>query len=78
MNIAKGLGSKMQKTTTPADVALFLPAFTIGGVERMRLNLAQGFLKAGYSVEMVALNAEGPCGMKYPRGCGSSIWAAGG
>lgn len=58
----------MAQQVKPADVALLLPAFTIGGVERMRLNLAYGFLKAGYSVEMVALDAKGPLRDEVPEG----------
>ncbi|MEO9649043.1 MAG: glycosyltransferase [Sulfitobacter pontiacus] len=68
MNTVKGWAFEMSQDLKPADVALFLPAFTIGGVERMRLNLAQGFLKAGYSVEMVALDASGPLRDEVPEG----------
>lgn len=58
----------MAQRLIPADVALFLPAFTFGGVERMRLNLADGFLNAGYSVELVALDAQGPLRDEVPEG----------
>jgi glycosyltransferase involved in cell wall biosynthesis len=58
----------MAHDVTSADIALFLPAFTIGGVERMRLNLAYGFVNAGYSVEMVALDARGPLRDEVPDG----------
>ncbi|MFN3144909.1 MAG: glycosyltransferase [Paracoccaceae bacterium] len=50
------------------DVSLFLPAFTVGGVERMRLNIARGFTKAGFRVELVALNAQGPLLDEVPEG----------
>lgn len=58
----------MASTGPRPDVSLFLPAFTVGGVERMRLNIARGFTKAGFRVELVALNAQGPLLDEVPEG----------
>ena len=55
-------------TTRAADVALFTPAFTIGGVERMRLNIAQGLLDEGLTVDIVCLQATGPLLSEVPEG----------
>jgi len=41
------------------DIALFLPLLVIGGAERSFLNLAQGFLNKGYSVDLVLAQARG-------------------
>jgi glycosyltransferase involved in cell wall biosynthesis len=50
------------------DIALFLPAFKVGGVERIRLNLAAGFKSRGYSVDLVAARAAGPLLSEVPDG----------
>jgi glycosyltransferase involved in cell wall biosynthesis len=50
------------------DIALFLPGFKIGGVERIRLNLAAGFLARGYKVDLVAARADGPLLSEVPEG----------
>lgn len=41
-------------------IALFLPTLFAGGVERMMLNLAGGFLAKSYRVDLVVANASGP------------------
>ncbi len=58
----------MAHTSPRPDISLFLPAFSVGGVERMRLNIARGFTKAGFRVELVALNAQGPLLEEVPEG----------
>ncbi len=50
------------------DVALFMHALTIGGVERMRLNIAGGFVDAGLKVDLVLMNAHGPLASEVPDG----------
>lgn len=40
-------------------IALFLPSLGIGGVERVMLNLAAGFVKWGASVDLVLVKAQG-------------------
>lgn len=50
------------------DVALFMHALTIGGVERMRLNIAGGFVDAGFKVDLVLMNAHGPLASEVPEG----------
>ena len=40
-------------------IALFLPSLGIGGVERVMLNLAAGFVKRGASVDLVLVKAQG-------------------
>jgi len=41
-------------------IALYLPSLRGGGVERVMLNLARGFVERGFSVDLVLVNAEGP------------------
>ena len=48
-----GSGKKTPK------IALFLPSLDIGGVERVMLNLATGFVKWGASVDLVLVKAGG-------------------
>lgn len=40
-------------------IAIFLPDFRGGGAERVALNLANGFIRRGYEVDMVVLSATG-------------------
>jgi glycosyltransferase involved in cell wall biosynthesis len=40
-------------------IALFLPSLGIGGVERVMINLAAGFVKWGASVDLVMVKAQG-------------------
>lgn len=40
-------------------IALFLPSLEIGGVERVMLNLATGFIKWGVAVDLVLAKAQG-------------------
>ncbi len=40
-------------------IALFLPSLRGGGAERVMLNLAQGFVKRGFHVDLVLAKAEG-------------------
>src|SRR5579864_1830574 len=47
------------KAANKAHIALFLPTLFAGGVERVMLNLASGFLSRGYSLDLVAANAAG-------------------
>lgn len=42
------------------DVALLLPSLLGGGVERVFITLAQGFVKRGLKVDLVLAKAEGP------------------
>lgn len=50
------------------NVALFMHALTIGGVERMRLNIAGGLVDAGLKVDLVLMNAHGPLASEVPEG----------
>ena len=47
-------------------IALFLPTLLAGGVERVMLNLASGFVSRNYSVDLVAANAAGPFREQVP------------
>lgn len=49
----------MGKTKKQPKIALFLPQLDIGGVERVMLNLATGFIKSGVSVDLVLVKAQG-------------------
>jgi len=49
-------------------IALFLPWLGIGGVERVMLNLAAGFVKWGVSVDLVLVKAEGEYLRQIPPG----------
>ncbi|WP_198468397.1 glycosyltransferase [Acetomicrobium sp. S15 = DSM 107314] len=40
-------------------IALFLPSLCGGGVERVRVNLARGFVEQGFEVNLVLAKAEG-------------------
>jgi glycosyltransferase involved in cell wall biosynthesis len=46
-------------TDNRSSVALFLPSLTVGGAERMMVNLARGLSDRGYDVDMVLVNAVG-------------------
>lgn len=55
-------------TGSPAvRIALFVPSLFPGGVERMMLNLARGFLSRGYSIDFVAANATGAFREEVPN-----------
>ena len=41
-------------------IALFIPSLIVGGVERVMLNLARGFVEREIKVDLVVANAEGP------------------
>lgn len=49
-------------------IALFLPSLGIGGVERVMLNLAAGFVKWGSSVDLVLVKAQGEYLRQIPPG----------
>ncbi|MGB9620048.1 MAG: glycosyltransferase [Armatimonadota bacterium] len=49
-------------------IALFLPSLGIGGVERVMLNLAGGFVKWGASVDLVLVKAQGEYMRRIPPG----------
>lgn len=59
----------MSKQTDKFRIALFLSSMSGGGVERLMLNLAQGFRGKGMNVELVLANAVGPCMVNVPKGC---------
>ncbi|NOZ51524.1 MAG: glycosyltransferase [Gammaproteobacteria bacterium] len=50
-------------------ISIFLPSLRGGGVERMRINLAQHFVKRGYKVDIVLVKREGP----YLRGLPENV-----
>ena len=50
----------------PKRIALFTPTLYYGGVERVVVNLARGFLGIGYAVDIVAANASGEFGEFVP------------
>lgn len=50
------------------DIAILLPDLRGGGVERMRLHLAQAFMARGLSVELVLLEAKGDLLSHVPAG----------
>ena len=52
-----------------SPLAIFLPSLAGGGAERMMLNLAQGLVDAGVSVDLVAATAAGPYLGLVPPGC---------
>jgi glycosyltransferase involved in cell wall biosynthesis len=49
-------------------VALIMPTLTIGGVERVMLELAQGFCKEGLMVDLVVSDASGLLKKAIPKG----------
>jgi len=49
-------------------IALFLPSLSVGGVERVMLNLAAGFSKYSISVDLVLAKAEGEYMRHIPTG----------
>ena len=49
-------------------IALFLPSLSIGGVERVMLNLAAGFIKREVSVDLVLVKAQGEYVRHVPPG----------
>jgi len=49
-------------------IALFIPSLSIGGVERVMLNLAAGFVKHGVSVDLVLAKAQGEYMHHIPTG----------
>lgn len=49
-------------------IALFLPSLDIGGVERVTLNLAKGFVECGLSVDLVLVEARGAYLQRIPQG----------
>lgn len=49
-------------------IALFLPSLSIGGVERVMLNLAAGFIKREVSVDLVLVRAQGEYIRHVPPG----------
>lgn len=49
-----------KRMATPPLISIFLPSLCGGGVERMRLYLAQRFVECGYKVEFVLAKCEGP------------------
>ncbi|MBI2677543.1 MAG: glycosyltransferase [Candidatus Koribacter versatilis] len=49
-------------------IALFHPALSFGGVERVMLNLARGFLARGDAVDYVVANGEGELRQELPEG----------
>lgn len=55
-------------TDSPARIALFFHDLGGGGAERVMLQLAHGFLEAGYSVDLVLAQAEGPLHSEVPAG----------
>lgn len=48
-------------------ISIFLPSLRGGGVERMRLNLAQRFVARGYRVDLVLVKREGPYLSEVPE-----------
>jgi glycosyltransferase involved in cell wall biosynthesis len=49
-------------------IALFFGNFNAGGVQRVRLHLANGFLERGYIVDLVVVNAVGEMRPQVPEG----------
>lgn len=49
-------------------IALFHPALSFGGVERVMLNLARGFLARGVAVDYVVANGAGELRQQVPEG----------
>ncbi|MGE0449178.1 MAG: glycosyltransferase [Vicinamibacterales bacterium] len=49
-------------------IALIFSSLRPGGVERIRLTLARGFLQRGLAVDLVIVNAEGPLAPDLPEG----------
>src|SRR4051812_39589282 len=49
-------------------IALFHPALTFGGIERVMLNLARGFLARGVAVDYVVANGAGELRRELPEG----------
>jgi len=58
----------MEPTNTESRIALFLPSLEIGGVERVVLNLAGGFVKRGIAVDLVLVQARGTYMRRIPSG----------
>lgn len=56
----------MEPINTEPRIALFLPSLEIGGVERVILNLAEGFVKKGISVDLVLAHARGEYMRRIP------------
>ena len=54
---------------TPPHVALFFSNFAGGGIQRVMLNLAGGLAKAGWRVDLVLVQADGPLRVRVPKGC---------
>ena len=50
------------------DIALYLPNLHGGGAERMMVNLSQGFVRRGVTVDLVLASAEGPYLEHVPSG----------
>ena len=50
----------MENDPNPCRIAIFFHDLGIGGAERVMLQLAEGFLRAGCSVDLVLARAEGP------------------
>ena len=48
-------------------IAIFLPSLRGGGVERVMLHLAGGFVERGYPVDLVLAKAEGPYLSHVPK-----------
>lgn len=49
-------------------VALVFTSLAAGGVQRVRLTLAEGFLARGYAVDLVIVNAKGELASAVPKG----------
>lgn len=45
---------------TETDIALYLPSLRGGGAERVMVNLANGFARQGFRIDLVLASAEGP------------------
>ena len=58
---------------TPFRIALFHPALIHGGIQRVFVNLARGFLVDGLAVDMVQATPDGNFRIKYPPAFASSI-----
>lgn len=52
----------------PARVALLLPSLAAGGIERVMLHLAGGFVDAGYQVDLLPCRPEGDYANDVPLG----------
>ena len=48
-------------------IAVFVPTLAFGGVERVMLNLAQGFCDRGFDVDVVAHRVEGEFRDNVPK-----------